>query len=279
MLLNMSHRLRRAVRRRVLRSVGVDARPWPRVGPAVVARPPEVDEIVGPPAFVGIGSQKCGTSWWHSLLNDHPDVVASVAKELHYFDRYFDDQFGHEDIAGYHALFPCRAGQLCGEWTPRYIADPWAPALLAEAAPEAKILVLLRDPVQRYVSGITHDLARGAPNNPIVANIHIERGDYASQIERLFRSFAPAQVLVQQYEQCVDDSAAELRRTLEFLGADPDKGAPQFDRQVNTARQAKPSLSDHFAGLLRERYSGQMERLSELVPNLDLGRWSVVSGR
>lgn len=231
------------------------------------------------PGFVGVGSQKCGTSWWHSLLNDHPDVVPSVDKELHFFDRFFAADFTLADITAYHALFPSVAGQLCGEWTPRYLSDPWVPALLAQAAPDTRILVLLRDPVDRYVSGITHDLARGAPSNPLLAAMHSERGDYAGQLERLLQHFDRSQVLVQQYEVCVADPAAQISRTFEFLGLDPGKGTPQFDRQVNTARQAKPTVPEHMLTELRRRYRSQLPALIELVPDLDVDRWSTLAGR
>ncbi|MDG2112623.1 MAG: sulfotransferase domain-containing protein [Actinomycetota bacterium] len=275
----MSQRLRRAVRRRLLRILDVDDRPWPRSALPLTPRPPAPGESCRAPGFVGVGSQKCGTSWWHSLLNDHPDVVASVDKELHYFDRFFTADFGQADIDAYHALFPVAEGQLSGEWTPRYLSDPWVPALLSRAAPDTRVLVLLRDPLDRYVSGITHDLARGAPSNPLLAAMHAERGDYAPQLERLLQHFDRDQVIVQQYEACVADPATEWARTVEFLGLDPAKGAPQFDRQVNTARQEKPAVPEHMLVELRERYRAQLAALAQVVPELDVDRWTTLAGR
>ena len=267
-------RARRAVRRRVLRSLDVDPRSWPRTPLVSAPRAPATGESLGAPHFVGVGAQKCGTSWWHSLLNDHPAVVPSVDKELHFFDRYFDTPFTDSDVAAYHALFPRRDGQVTGEWTPRYLSDPWVPALLHRSAPDARVLVLLRDPVDRYVSGITHDLARGAPSHPLLAAMHAERGDYATQLEHLTRHFDRDQVLVLQYEACVEEPAAQLTRTFEFLGLDADAAMPEFDRQVNTARMDKPDVPEHLLQQLRERYIAGMEALVDIVPDIDLRRWT-----
>lgn len=262
------------MRRRILRSAGVAPRGWPRSIEAPVPRAPAPGESTGPPGFLGIGAQKCGTSWWHSLLDDHPDVVTSVRKELHFFDGYFDREFGTDDIAAYHRLFWHQPGQLSGEWTPRYLSDPWVAPLLPKAAPETPLLVMLRDPIDRYVSGLTHDLSRAAPRNPIVPAMHAERGDYAPQLERLFRHVEASQVLILQYEACVADPEPHLRRTFEFLGLDADRATPQFDRQVNTARQAKPDLPTHVLAELGEHYRAQLPRLQTVAPDLDVGRWT-----
>ncbi len=269
----MPLRLRRAVRRRLVRALGLPERPWPRTAPTPVPRALVEGEQTGPPGFVGVGAQKCGTSWWHSLLNDHPAVTSSVFKELHFFDRFYATPFGVDDIAAYHALFPAREGELCGEWTPRYMSDPWSVPLLARAAPDTRVFVLLRDPVDRYVSGITHDLARGAPPNPLLASMHMERGDYPAQVRRLYDHFDPSHVQVLQYEACVADPESELARSFEFLGLDPAVASPSYDRQVNTARQEKPSVPDHVLSVLGERYRAQLSELTDLVPGLDPGRW------
>jgi len=111
--------------------------------------PPEVPEgwSVGPPDFVGVGAQKAGTSWWAALIHEHPNVkrTGGVAKELHFFDRYWESGFGASDIALYASYFPRPGGALAGEWTPGYMIDFWAPELIARAAPETRVLVLLRE--------------------------------------------------------------------------------------------------------------------------------------
>ena len=105
------------------------------------ARPP------APPDFVGIGAQRSGTSWWHGLIETHPHVHALgwPFKELHFFDERRD-----ADARAYHELFRRPRGRLAGEWTPRYMYDAHTPALLRRAAPDARLLVMLRDPDRAF---------------------------------------------------------------------------------------------------------------------------------
>ena len=101
--------------------------------------------------------------------------------------------------------------------------DAWTPPLLRRAAPDARLLVLLRDPVERFRSGRTlaeNRLTVGAAPRA-AANAGYQRGVYADQLLRLWKVFPPARVLVLQLERCVRDPRAELRRTFAFLGLDP----------------------------------------------------------
>lgn len=269
--------VRRSFRRRALRALGVDPRQWPR--PVNLPEPPAVEpgQQIGPPDFVGVGVQKAGTSWWFDLLGDHPGIDRPPFKELHYFDALYRPG-GLADLDRYQHYFPRRPGQLIGEWTPRYLTDAWSLPLLAKAAPEAKILVMLRDPLDRFQSGLTHDVARGAPDSPLVVSIHVERSDYVRQLEDLFSIFDREKVLVQQYEACRADVAGELALTQQFLGLEAT--APvQPDRQVNATVVQKSPVSDHMVDVLRRRFEGMREPLLKLVPDLDLDLWPSVQGR
>src|SRR5580658_3962278 len=92
----------------------------------------------GPPDFVGVGGQRCGTTRWFHLITSHPEVVPRmVAKELHYFDRFYLEQPEAASLAHYYEYFPRDNGRKTGEWTPCYVSAPWVPSLLAAAAPDA----------------------------------------------------------------------------------------------------------------------------------------------
>ncbi|MEO0913269.1 MAG: sulfotransferase, partial [Pseudomonadota bacterium] len=107
------------------------------------------------PTLIGIGAQKCASSWAHTALGAHPDITGSDPKEIDYFSYYFDR--GH---AWYEAHFPEGTAHRF-EISPSYFHDPRAPERLAAYAPEAKILVLLRDPVERAFSNHLHEVAKG----------------------------------------------------------------------------------------------------------------------
>src|SRR5215216_938264 len=110
-----------------------------------------------PPDFIGIGAQRSGTTWWFAgALQSHPLVAIAPGrrKELHFFDRYWAEEVESDFAARYARFFPRPEGTISGEWTPGYMCDPWTVPLLAEAAPEARYLIMLRDPVERYRSAI-----------------------------------------------------------------------------------------------------------------------------
>lgn len=234
---------------------------------------------IGPPDFVGVGTARSGTTWWDELIHAHPDVARpdGVAKELHYFDRFWQGECTDAEIAAYHAFFPRPGGKLAGEWTPGYMLDVWTPPLLARAAPDARLLVLLRDPLERFRSGRTlaeNRLTIGAPPRA-AANAGFQRGVYADQLLRLWKVFPRSRVLVLQYEQCVRDPRGQLRRTFAYLGLDPDAAdAILVERVVNESRGPKVALTDAQQDMLIARYAPENRRLASLLPDdLDLGLW------
>jgi hypothetical protein len=199
-----------------------------------------------------------------------------VPKEVHYFDRFWEGRFDQAAVKGYHAFFPRPEGRLAGEWTPGYILHYWTPRQLIAAAPNAKLLVLLRDPVERFRSALTLTesrlsfdwKARGAVVGGYV------RGLYADQLLRLWQVFPREQILILQHERCVRDPVSELRRTFTFLGLDPDPAARvTAEQRVNQSRGDKVRLSVAQRRVLIGRYAPQNERLAALVPDLDLGLW------
>ena len=144
------------VRRAVLHTGGRFA-PW-EDGFDFTPPQPRPGEVAGPPDFVGIGAQKAGTTWWFALIASHPGVAQrdDIHKERHFFDRFAARSFGAEQCTQYHGWFPRPAGMVTGEWTPDYMHLGWVPSLLADAAPRTRLLVLLRDPVERFQSGLAH---------------------------------------------------------------------------------------------------------------------------
>jgi hypothetical protein len=257
----------------VYRALGESPQRWPRPVELVEPPVPPPGQRTAPPDFVGVGVQKAGTSWWFDLIADHPQVTAPPFKELHYFDQFFGRPFSPSDVERYARFFPRVDGTITGEWTPRYVHDVWSVPLLRRAAPDAKLLVLLRDPVERYRSGLGHDLARHAPENPLVASVHVARSDYVDQLRHLFAHVDQTQVLVLQYERCQADTTRQLARTYEFLGLDAGHVPPDLGRQVNVSLQPKPDLPGHVRDALAERWREQVPELTELVPDLDPGLW------
>jgi hypothetical protein len=249
------------------------------------------DPNFGPPDFVGVGAQRSGTTWWFRLLLEHPKIKRparqkddlppfNTAKELHFFNQFCGRPMLDEDVAAYHRQFPRRPGKITGEWTPRYMYDPWTPRLLARAALEAKILVLLRDPIERYRSGTLHQVhftpQRGQEKIAVDA---VNRGYYAAQLRRLWTFFDREQVLVLQYERCREDPLGQYARTLRFLGVRDDFVPEEVERPRGRSTQAeKEPLWPEMLEDLRTDYERDVREVAELVPDLDLSLWPNFDG-
>ncbi len=211
------------------------------------------------------------------LIESHPHVVSPPGqpKELHFFDRFWEEPFGSADIESYHRYFPAPDGSVAGEWTPGYLIDFWTPELIARAAPEAHILVLLRDPLERFRSGLTHQLATSsAPLTDRDIQGAFQRGLYAPQLRRVLAAFPAERVWVGQYEACRADPARQLAKTYAFLGLPPhDLGADAIAGEVNPTTRERFQPSRSLRASLLAGYAPDLAQLTELVPGLDLSLW------
>ncbi|MCU1429177.1 MAG: sulfotransferase [Actinomycetia bacterium] len=233
---------------------------------------------IGPPHFVGVAAQRAGTSWWFELLMDHPQsyMAPGQSKEQHFFDRYWEKPFAPTDVDRYHRRFPRPHGRKSGEWTPRYLHDFWVVPLLARAAPDARVLVMLRDPVERYRSGVVHDMIKHSRDNKAtISNDALDRGRYHSQLTRLLGHVPREKLLLLQYERCVADPAGEYRRTLEFLGYDDTGFVPtDLRRPVRATKTVKAPLPAHVTDELTARLAGDVSKLAtDFGDALDLSLW------
>jgi len=248
--------------------------PW-EAGFTHAAPPPRPGDVVAPPDFVGIGVQKAGTTWWFGLIAAHPGVTQrpGVHKERHFFARFATTAFGPADVEAYHRWFARPPGAQAGEWTPDYVYQPWVVPLVFSAAPDAKLLVLVRDPVERFVSGLAHSTATpGAHRGALLAEAYA-RGRYATLLRPWVRRFGAPRLLVLQYERCVADPAAELARTYRFLGLDDGFTPPGIGHLASPTRVPKLSLDDDARRRLAALYASEVSELAEMVPGLDLGLW------
>ena len=232
-------------------------------------------EEVGAPGFVGIGVQKAGTTWWYTLMVSHPDVSSrhDIHKERHFFDRFGSRTFDTSDISDYHGWFPRRPGTRAGEWTPDYFSCPWVPPLLHRAAPDTRLLLLLRDPVDRFFSGLAHQKRAGLRCDGAAIADAFERGMYHRSLTRWQEYFAPDQILVLQLERCVADTDGQLARTFEFLGLSKYAVVPS----ERAARPQQPPARREYDEELRARlvdlYAADVAALAAQLPDINLSLW------
>ncbi len=235
---------------------------------------------IGPPDFIGVGVHKAGTTWWWALLVGHP-LVDGVPrrKELHLLDRMLDDPIDEARKDWYYRQFPRLPGHQAGEWTPRYQALPRMPAIIKEVAPEARLLTIVREPIERYRSGLnqwhTENRRRGLKRDRRSGQREARmRGFYGRQLERLAEAVGRERILMLQYEQCVRDPAGHFARTLEFLELPPYEPDPRLVRtRVNQTVGDKRTVSGKDEQALVTEYEPEVLKLKQLMPDLDLSLW------
>ncbi len=232
-----------------------------------------------------VGAQKSGTTWWFRLIASHPGVHQpdDQRPELHFFDRFFGTWPTMDEIERYERFFPRPGGSLAGEKTPTYMSCHWAPEMIRQAAPDARLIAILRDPVARYVSGRTHEErwlreilgdARDWTNETRWVEAAFAKGLYAQQLAWLRASIPADRLLVLQYERCVADPAGELARTYAFLGLPPHQlRTEQLSAPRNVTRVEKMGLEPQRRALLVRLYRPDVAELKSLMPDLDLALW------
>src|SRR5215470_4416040 len=133
------------------------------------------------PTFLIIGAQRCGTTSLFKAIAEHPAVVPpTFHKGVHYFDinypRGIDWYQGHfpTRFAGRRATAGLDVPPATGESSPYYLHHPAAPARIAAALPDVKLIALLRDPVERAFSAYKHEVARGFEDQPFERALDLE---------------------------------------------------------------------------------------------------------
>lgn len=269
------HALREGLRRRI----GPFA-PW-EAGFDQIPPAPRAGEVARAPDFVGIGVQKAGTTWWFELISAHPDVFhrPGVHKERHYFAQYATEAFGPQAVRYYHDWFARPEGLKAGEWTPDYFHQPWVPALLAQVAPEARLLLMVRDPIDRFLSGLAHGGLPAQSQPGLVLSDAVARGFYASALRLWMTHFHRGRILVLQYERCVADPTGQLDATYRFLELEDGFRPANLRAPQSPTFGDKAALAPDARRRLVELYGDDVRRLAELVPDLDLSLWSNFGAR
>ena len=215
--------------------------------------------------FVGIGAARCGTTWLTQCLRTHPQICVSSQKEIRYFNainhlRNIPNKKHAKPFSWYVDHFQhCQTGQIRGEFSPPYLCDPVAPALIRRRFPDVKILVSLRNPIDRAYSGHLMRMFHGAESRSFDEAIEqhsdsIENGFYARQLGRYFDLFKRDQLLIMLYEDLVADPAEGLKTIFAFLDIDPRVTVPAdtIQERVNATRLRNfPGRADALLSFLR----------------------------
>lgn len=231
--------------------------------------------------FIIAGVQKAGTTALFDHLGDVPGVALSATKEVHFFDDESVD-WARPDYAAYEAQFAAAEGALVGEATPIYLYWPNALERIFAYNPAMRLILMLRDPVERAWSQWRMETARGVEREPFSWCIrqgrqrlfasepwghhrefsYVERGFYGEQVARLFELFPRDQVLLLKAEDLRADPNTVLASICAFLGAQPPP--PTTPRAVHVGQEME-GLQTADILHLRQIYARDLVRLKDLT--------------
>ncbi len=229
------------------------------------------------PTFIGIGAQKCASTWVYKVLQDHPEVGLSWPKELNFFSYYYDR--GYQWYFNHFLALPVT--KVMGEVSPSYFCDLSAPARAASFDAKLRIVVTLRDPVERAFSNHLHEIRikqfsgadltfeAGLANNLM----YIEQSRYATHLRRWLDHFPREQILILLQEDIKQDPRREAHRLYHFLEIDPDHQSDFLFRQANSSDAEKYPAIDktlRMIGRLGRRVGG-----ASLVKRIRDNRWII----
>lgn len=193
-----------------------------------------------------IGAQKCGTTSLHFYLDQHPEIQMARGKELNFFVAGGSSANG---VDWYAAQFDPDA-PVRGESSPAYTHYPvhdGVPARIHSLVPQAKLIYMVRDPVERTVSQYVHDYSTGREDRSIedvfedglAAHRYVTRSKYFLQLEQYLGFFDPAAILVVAQEELLLERAAAMRRIFAFLEVEPSFYHPNFERIKHLSRDRR----------------------------------------
>ena len=238
------------------------------------------------PDFLILGAQKAGTTALYAYLRWHPQITGPSFKEVGFFDRHYA-----RGERWYRAHLPItRGGKVVGEASPSYLFHPLAPERVARLVPGARLIALLRNPVDRAFSHYQHEVALGREPLSFAEAIAREddrmrgelermlgdpsyfshawwnytyaaRGRYAEQLERWFTAFPRERLLVLLTDDLARDTAGTYRRVLEFLGV----GARDLDDYPRIFERDYGAMDPGTRVELEREFAEPNARLAELL--------------
>lgn len=239
------------------------------------------------PDFIVVGAQKAGTGALRSYLRQHPLIVTSHEKEVHFFDFNFK-----KGAKWYEQQFPERpsSDHVMGEKTPSYIFDPRIPKRVFSLYPNVKIIMILRNPVSRAYSHYHFNLRRNKEHlsfeealeaepkrlvgerrkmkqDPSYRAIkykrysYLTRGMYADQIKRWLKYFPREQILIINCEDLSTNPLKPVNEVLAFLGLDPLGSLGKSEKKPSHYSPMNPETREKLIEFFRP-YNQELEELT-----------------
>jgi len=202
------------------------------------------------PNFLVIGAGRSGTTWIYECLKEHPDVfVPKRIKELNFFNRHSNYERG---VEWYEKFFKDHSGQKAiGEVTPTYLCCPEVPARIYKHFPRMRLIVSLRNPVERayssYIGYVLSGIVRRGVNildasKKLVFDNQssiVDHGFYFEHISRFLKYFSKEQMCILLFDDLLDNPRLFIKTVYDFLMVDSSFIPSYIDKKVNSAKYSE----------------------------------------
>ncbi|MDH3718046.1 MAG: sulfotransferase domain-containing protein [Planctomycetota bacterium] len=224
------------------------------------------------PNFLYIGTSKAGSTWIYHVLAQHSRVFIAPCKGAYFFDNHFQN-----GLEWYHDFFR-RAGDepVIGEISHSYLHSPDAAERIAQIMPAAKLMVCLRDPVQRafsdYLDSVKNGRFAGTFTEALQTNASLlERGAYATHLARYLEDFGREQIHAAMFDDLQADPQKFADDLFAFLQVEPYRLTATMRQKMMPA--ARPRL--RWFNRLAKRVARGCERvgLSQVRGRAKRSRW------
>jgi len=188
------------------------------------------------PDFLGIGALKAGTTYLDAMLRSHPEVCMPAGlKEVEFFNRHYD-----RGAPWYSQKFRGCEGRTKGEISPQYLFDPRASSRIFGLIPRARLIVSVRDPVQRAYSQYKHWVQETAYRKSFDEFLEehpatVERGRYFALLRPYLDCFPRDQILIVVFDDLVNQPVQTMQEVYDFVGVDAGHVPSAADEAVNVS--------------------------------------------
>lgn len=225
--------------------------------------------------FIGIGAAKCGTTWLHHCLEEHPEIcMPSPKKEPGFYDNHW------QDLNYYKSQFAHRRNErIIGEFTPGYLAAEGVAERIASHNPTAKLIFIVRNPIERAYSHYCMLAKSGALNDgpeAIQPETRMYKDSmYWSSFSKYAKLFPQDQILILVQEEMLSNPLSALERVFDFLNVDANFVPSLATKQIHSRsnRPGKPGLYRILVSISdlahRARFSGM---LFDKIRNMGVGK-------
>ena len=232
------------------------------------------------PYFLGIGAARCATTWIGRCIEQHPELyIPESIKEIHFFDNSNEENKGNykKGIQWYKNYFKkAQEHQKVGEITPNYFNDENAPKLIFNHFPHTKLILSLRNPVERcfshyqfikkYHKNISHNFLETIMDKSLPYKL-LELGLYSKYLKNYLKYFNKEQILILLYDDIASNPSLVCKKIFSFLEVDQDFIPPIINYKVNTSAPIKSKLIyKSIRGA--KQYIKKSDRLRTFIENI-----------